>query len=99
LLISKILKNFDLTENHINQYAQCHLHQSKALRGSWCSNECNYIETSVIPKFSSCVLGSEWFKERGQWADRFHEPLAGTIVFFDWDGDNITDHVGIVQKC
>ena len=24
---------------------------------------------------------------------------AGTIIFFDWDGDGISDHVGIVEKC
>ena len=66
---------------------------------SWCANECGYIDTGVIPKFAGCVLGSEWFKDRGQWADRSHEPSAGTIIFFDWEGDGETDHVGIVQKC
>ena len=66
---------------------------------SWCANECGYIDTGVIPKFAGCVLGSEWFKDRGQWADRSHEPSAGTIIFFDWKGDGETDHVGIVQKC
>lgn len=66
---------------------------------SWCANECGYIDTGVIPKFAGCVLGSEWFKDRGQWADRSHEPSSGTIIFFDWEGDGETDHVGIVQKC
>lgn len=66
---------------------------------SWCANECGYIDAGVIPKFAGCVLGSQWFKDRGQWADRSHEPSAGTIIFFDWEGDGITDHVGIVQKC
>lgn len=66
---------------------------------SWCANECGYIDAGVIPKFAGCVLGSQWFKDRGQWADRSHEPAAGTIIFFDWEGDGVTDHVGIVQKC
>lgn len=66
---------------------------------SWCANECGYIDTGVIPKFAGCVLGADWFKDRGQWADRSHEPSAGTIIFFDWEGDGSTDHVGIVQKC
>lgn len=66
---------------------------------SWCANECGYIEASVISKYAGCVQGSEWFKERGQWADRNYEPAPGTIIFFDWEGDGITDHTGIVKKC
>ena len=53
----------------------------------------------VIPKFAGCINGSQWFKDRGQWADKSHEPEPGTIIFFDWEQDGITDHVGIVEKC
>ena len=66
---------------------------------SWCANECGYIDTGVIPKFALCSDGENWFKNRGQWADNSHEPVAGTIIFFDWEQDGETDHVGIVQKC
>ena len=66
---------------------------------SWCANECGYIDAGVIPKFAGCVLGSQWFMERGQWADGSIEPTAGAIIFFDWEGDGITDHVGVVEKC
>ena len=45
------------------------------------------------------MQGSNWFKERGQWADNSIEPSPGMIIFFDWEGDGETDHVGIVQKC
>ena len=27
-----------------------------------------------------------------------HEPQAGDIIFFDWEGDGETDHVGIVER-
>lgn len=66
---------------------------------SWCANECGYIDAGVIPKFAGCVNGSNWFKERGQWADNAIEPTPGMIIFFDWEGDGETDHVGIVEKC
>lgn len=66
---------------------------------SWCANECGYIEAGVIPKYAGCVNGAQWFKDRGQWADRNYEPAPGTIIFFDWEGDGETDHTGIVQKC
>lgn len=65
---------------------------------SWCANECGYIDSGVIPKFAGCVLGSQWFKDRGQWQDGRFTPEAGQIIFFDWEGDGETDHVGIVES-
>ena len=26
------------------------------------------------------------------------EPAPGTLIFFDWNGDGTSDHVGIVEK-
>ena len=66
---------------------------------SWCADQCGYIESGLIPKFSGCVDGANWFKSNNQWHDRNYEPKAGDIIFFDWEGDGVTDHVGIVEKC
>lgn len=66
---------------------------------SWCADQCSYIESGIIPKFAGCVDGANWFKGNGQWKDRSYEPSAGDIIFFDWEGDGETDHVGIVEKC
>ena len=66
---------------------------------SWCTDQCGYIESGIIPKFAGCVDGANWFKGNGQWQDRNYEPQAGNIIFFDWEGDGETDHVGIVEKC
>lgn len=65
---------------------------------SWCANECGYIENGIIPKFAGCIQGSEWFMERGQWQYGSFTPEAGQIIFFDWEGDGLTDHVGIVER-
>jgi len=73
---------------------------------SWCANECGYIDLGIIPKFASCSVGVQWFKERGQWLDRTAIPTPGMIIFFDWDNEDGTsgmqdgrpDHVGIVSK-
>ncbi len=65
---------------------------------SWCANECGYIESGVIPKFSGCDIGVRWFQEKDQWQESSYEPMAGQIIFFDWDGDGSSDHVGIVEK-
>lgn len=68
---------------------------------SWCANECGYIDAGIIPKFAGCITGSNWFKERGQWAENNIEPSPGMIIFFDWDDDygqdGEADHVGIVD--
>ncbi len=66
---------------------------------SWCADQCGYLESGLIPKFSLCSDGADWFKGNGQWQDRNYEPTAGNIIFFDWDSDGIIDHVGIVEKC
>ena len=66
---------------------------------SWCANECGYIEAGIIPKFASCANGVQWFKSHGQWADASIEPAPGMLIFFDWNRDGHSDHVGIVEKC
>ena len=73
---------------------------------SWCANECGYIDDGIIPKSAGCSWGSDWFKERGQWAENDIEPTPGMIIFFDWDNpdgssgpqDGLPDHTGIVER-
>lgn len=69
---------------------------------SWCADQCGYIESGLIPKFSGCVDGVSWFQSNGQWQGRNYEPQPGDIIFFDWDDENgqdgSADHVGIVEK-
>ncbi|MCR4722689.1 MAG: CHAP domain-containing protein [Eubacteriales bacterium] len=72
---------------------------------SWCADQCGYIENGIIPKYAGCVRGTNWFKQRGQWADNSIDPSPGMIIFFDWDHkggsgsqDGRADHTGIVEK-
>ena len=69
---------------------------------SWCANQCGYIDAGVMPKFSGCELGVNWFKQHNQWATKHISPIPGMIIFFDWDDENgqdgNADHVGIVDK-
>ena len=66
---------------------------------SWCADQCGYLESGIIPKFSLCSDGVDWFKGRGQWQDKNYEPQAADLIFFDWGNDGSIDHVGIVEKC
>ena len=72
---------------------------------SWCANECGYIDKGIIPKFSVCTDGINWFKEKNEWHDRgeSYYPIIGDIIFFDWyddtgNQDGTCDHVGIVTR-
>ncbi len=66
---------------------------------SWCAVQCGLIESGAVPKFASCPAGVEWFRSNGKWKENGYSPAAGTIIFFDWNGDGVSDHVGIVEKC
>ena len=66
---------------------------------SWCADQCGYLESGIIPKFSLCSDGVNWFKGKGQWQDKNYEPQAGDLIFFDWGSNGSIDHVGIVEKC
>jgi hypothetical protein len=70
---------------------------------SWCANQCGYIDKGVIPRFSGCDTGVNWFKNKGQWLEGSATPDSGCIIFFDWPDeygvqDGSSDHVGIVEK-
>lgn len=65
---------------------------------SWCADQCGYIDSGVIPRFSLCSDGVDWFSARGQFQDGSYVPVAGDIIFFDWGNDGGVDHVGIVES-
>ena len=65
---------------------------------SWCANQCGYIRDGIIPKFAVVGHGMKWFKDRGQFQKRGYHPKPGDIIFFDWDGDGLGNHVGIVES-
>lgn len=61
---------------------------------SWALNQAGYSE----PKFAACQSqGVPYFSSNGRWANRGYSDIApGDVIFFDWQGDGHSDHVGIV---
>ena len=49
---------------------------------SWCANECGFIERGIIPKFSGCIDGVEWFQKREQWHERSDTYLPMTRRYY-----------------
>ena len=66
---------------------------------SWCADQAGLIDNGSMPKFAVCDDGIRWFIEKGRWFNKNISPESGMIIFFDWDGDGRSDHVGIVEKC
>ncbi len=65
---------------------------------SWCADQCGYLNAGVLPKMMGVRPYVDWFRERGQWQGRDYEPSPGDIIFYDWEGDGLADHIGIVEK-
>lgn len=66
---------------------------------SWCADQRGLIASGNVPKFSLCRDGVSWFQGKNKWQSGGTTPTAGMIIFFDWDHDGNSDHVGIVEKC
>lgn len=66
---------------------------------SWCADQSGLIASGNVPKFSLCSDGVSWFQGKNKWQSGGTTPSAGMIIFFDWDHDGNSDHVGIVEKC
>lgn len=64
---------------------------------SWVAYQSGDLDIT-IPKFSAVRDGIKYYQDKGQWKDRKYTPKTGDIIFFDWQQDGISDHVGIVEK-
>lgn len=70
----------------------------------WCHayiSACSYEAgcTSIIPNTCYCPTGINWSKSKGRWVGRYdnnYNPTKGDIIYYDWGGDGVSDHVGCV---
>ena len=71
----------------------CHATQSAAAYKSGNQN--------VIPNTCYCPTGVNWFKNKGRWVGRYYKnynPQPGNIIYYDWGGDGVSDHVGCIIR-
>jgi nucleoid-associated protein YgaU len=68
------------------------------LGAAWCAMFVSYVASASkvkgAGKFAYCPYWVKYFKEEKRWGST---PKPGAIVFFDWNDDNVADHVGIVE--
>ena len=65
---------------------------------SWCADQSGLIASGNVPKFSLCSDGVSWFQGKNKWQSGGTTLTAGMIIFFDWNHDGNSDHVGIVES-
>src|SRR5581483_7580593 len=70
-------------------------------RGSepWCADFVSWVNTQAGNPMNdaSCPDLEHKLATKGQWKGRTN-PQPGDLVFFDWDGDRVPDHIGIVKQ-
>lgn len=72
-------------------------------RVPWCAifvSYCFFVAGLPLPAttrkgFAYCPYGVNWFKKQKRW---YKSPIVGDVVFFDWKGNGVAAHVGIVEK-
>ncbi len=57
------------------------------------------LETARWCRWQWHSLEMKAVRSSGRGMGSMYSPAAGTIIFFDWDRDGVSDHVGIVEKC
>ncbi len=70
----------------------------------WCAafvvavfQDCN--SSDIIPCYAACFQMINIFKKWGRWhGEKGYSPKIGDIIFYNWNGDAVSDHVGIVIK-
>lgn len=70
-------------------------------RVEWCATFVSYLGHKAglsFDKFAYCPTGITNFKLANQWLQGGKTPKPGNIIFYDWNNDGISDHVGIVKE-
>jgi hypothetical protein len=64
---------------------------------SWCGNQAG-LSSDVFYYHAYCPSGVSWYQKKGEWKWKGYAPKMGDIVYYDWNGDKVVDHVGLVES-
>lgn len=65
---------------------------------SWLANQVGILD-KLIPKQAYVPSMVSWYKNKSLFKARGYYPTTGDIIFFDYNLNGTSDHVGIVEKC
>jgi hypothetical protein len=68
----------------------------------YCAAFCRWVldaagVTWIDYRGASCPNLESWARSAGRWRSASTTPKPGWLVLFDWGGDGVSDHVGIVE--
>ncbi|MDH6111715.1 hypothetical protein P3T36_002030 [Kitasatospora sp. MAP12-15] len=69
----------------------------------WCDMAVSYWgaqsgNNNAVGRFAYCPDHVKWFHGQGRWIAAHEDAQAGDLVFYDWDGDGVADHIGLVVQ-
>lgn len=64
---------------------------------SWCASQAG-IPTSIVPRLGNCAAAVNWYKNHSVFYSRGtgYVPKTGDIIFYNWGGGSIAQHIGII---
>ena len=64
---------------------------------SWCASQAG-IPTSIVPRLGNCAVAVNWYKNHSVFYSRGtgYVPKTGDIIFYNWGGGSIAEHIGII---
>ena len=68
------------------------------MAGNWCCyfSVCCAIDAGLnVPITGYCPTMMDWAQETGRWTG---SPQPGDFVLYDWDGNGVPNHIGIVEE-
>lgn len=66
---------------------------------SYIAAECGCIQSGICPKDAGVGGWVSFYKKQHRWARGDYIPHSGDFIIFDWEGDGVPDHIGIVESC
>ena len=99
-------KWWNIVEGVYNNYIRNHRGEGRSYclqrTDPWCDCFVSsvFIKSGAVDALGGVECGCpdhiQIFKNTGRWLGKTR-PKAGDIIFFDWGGDGVSDHVGIVE--
>jgi LysM repeat protein len=101
LALARSLKgHYSRPNKFITWYCDKRGYKGDWLVAPWCAMWVSFVARNAgsgadVGEFASCPAWVQWFKKHSRFGSK---PVVGALAFFDWNGDGIADHVGIVSK-
>lgn len=60
----------------------------------WCYKQ---VGLTNVPQTGYCPTAEDVWRDEGGWRDRYYVPRNADLIYFDYNGNGVPDHTGIVE--